>query len=508
MKFTIISKLVLAILLLNCGICNAANCKFAESKNDSIYNSLLDNRLEFKGHEARLNIELDSLRKSYSVAPDSIKVALSERILSIESQLYEVRAQIAEADFKINAIEQKNLMSAIRGDKENQETPNQPTETNFKKSRYLLDNRFLIQNLPIEEFRKLRNIQENESLVKELVVAFKNNYAKLNDLKLQYDSVKTQAQADSLFNEYLTLTAQSVEFEDSLSRIWIPCYDTKIYAYSYLLDKINRIDLLEELNNKLQANQVSSADYKDVQSQQFAMLGQQKSAILNYELTLAEVLDLSEAADSLNSEHTYSKDSMNLMLPRIELQPLDFTPYSRVTTTPEHPYSVRNPIPKHERPQVPVIYKILLGTFLKVQPISIFRKVSPLSLERLANGRYRYYAGLYKNYDEMMEDIDYLKTLGFRRPEPVVWENGEFRNLAEDVGKAYRVEFKCKDNLLNDKIKEQLNLLAQGKETSRVNAEMGVTYIIGIFESRIEAMKLVEALNKLEEVTAKVSEAE
>jgi hypothetical protein len=108
----------------------------------------------------------------------------------------------------------------------------------------------------------------------------------------------------------------------------------------------------------------------------------------------------------------------------------------------------------------------------------------------------------------MMEDIDYLKTLGFRRPEPVIWENGEFRNLAEDVGKAYRVEFKCKDNLLNDKIKEQLNLLAQGKETSRVNAEMGVTYIIGIFESRIEAMKLVEALNKLEEVTAKVSEAE
>jgi hypothetical protein len=230
--------------------------------------------------------------------------------------------------------------------------------------------------------------------------------------------------------------------------------------------------------------------------------------VLNYELALAEVLDLTEAADSIRTELEKIPDSSNLTLRRIVLQPLDFTPYCRVTTTPTHIYTTRNPIPKHQKPEVARVYKILLGTFQKAQQPNIFRKVSPLSYERTEGGKYRYYAGLYKNYDEVMEDIERLKEIGFRRPEPVVWEDGVYRNLAEESENRYRVEFTCPGGVISNTIKALIDVFAKDKETSRINTETGVVYIIGTFDTENKAQELVDALNRMEGVNAKLTQNE
>ena len=201
-------------------------------------------------------------------------------------------------------------------------------------------------------------------------------------------------------------------------------------------------------------------------------------------------------------------ESSNLTLRRIVLQPLDFTPYCRVTTTPTHIYTTRNPIPKHQKPEVARVYKILLGTFQKAQQPNIFRKVSPLSYERTEGGKYRYYAGLYKNYDEVLEDIERLKEIGFRRPEPVVWEDGVYRNLAEESENSYRVEFTCPNGVISNTIKALIDVFAKGKETSRINTETGVVYIIGTFDTENKAQELVDALNRMDGVKAKLTQNE
>ena len=508
MRLSFISKFFLIILLFCTSTIYAANLTFPEFKNDSIYKSLVNNRLSLKSDENRLNVKLDSLRKYYSTAPDSARNTLSEKILSIESQLYEVRSNIADTDLKINSIEQKNLLQTIRnGYKTDSENQNNLTESNFKKSRYLLNNRFLVQNLPIDEVQKLRSVQKNETIIKNLETEFKNNYAQLDKIKNEYDSVKTQYQADSLFEIYSTLTKQGLILEDSLEKIWTPSFDTKIYIYNYLLDKINRIDLLEDLNVKFNEIQSTNID-ENSQSERFASLVQYRTMILNYELAIAEVFDLTEAYDSLKSEFDNIQNTPKISFPKIELQRLDFTPYSRVTTKSEQPYTSKNPIPRHQQPQVPIVYKIQLGTFQKIQPVSIFRKVQPLSIERLPNGHYRYYAGLYKNYEELLEDIEYLKKIGFRRPEPVVWDRGVYINLAQDEGKVFRVEFSCKDNILNDSIRELISVYAQEKETSRINTDTETLFVVGTFESRVNALELTRALNNLENVSAKVTEVE
>ena len=490
---------------------NGAEIKLPEFENDSIYKSLVEKRQEFRNKESVLNTKLDSLRNYYSAAPDSLRNIIGEKILSVESELYGIRAQIAEADQKINIVEQQYLIQSIRNEGKPDSTgTTNPTQSNFRKHRYLLNNRFLAQNLPAEEFRKLRTVQKNEPLVKQLVEEFNANYQQLDSLSREYQTVSTQSKADSLYRRYMILSEQSARLDDSLGRLWTPCYDTKIYAYSYLLDRINRTDVLEDMNNKLNEARAAhqNEDGTQLQSLKFATLANQRSVVLNYELALAEVLDLTEAADSIRTELEKIPESSNLTLRRIVLQPLDFTPYCRVTTTPTHIYTTRNPIPKHQKPEVARVYKILLGTFQKAQQPNIFRKVSPLSYERTEGGKYRYYAGLYKNYDEVMEDIERLKEIGFRRPEPVVWEDGVYRNLAEESENSYRVEFTCPGGVISNTIRALIDVFAKDKETSRINTETGVVYIIGTFDTENKAQELVDALNRMEGVNAKLTQNE
>lgn len=490
---------------------NGAEIKLPEFENDSIYKSLVEKRQEFRVKESELNLKLDSLRNYYSAAPDSLKNIIGEKILSVENDLYGVRAQIAEADQKINIVEQQYLIQSIRsGNKQDTVQAANPTQSNFRKHRDLLRNRFLSQNLPGEEYRKLRTAQQAESSVKELVAEFKKNYQHLDSLSREYQTVSTQSRADSLYRIYMILSERCASLDDSLGAVWTPCYDTKIYAYSYLLDRINRTDVLEDMNNKLNEARIAyqSEDGSQLQSLKFATLGRQRSVVLNYELALAEVLDLTEAADSIRAELENMPETSSLALKRIELQPLDFTPYSRVTTTPTVIYNTRNPIPKHTEPEVARVYKILLGTFLKAQQATIFRKVSPLSYERLSNGKYRYYAGLYKNYDEVLEDIEKLKALGFKRPEPVIWENGVYRNLAEDSESSFRVEFTCPGGVISNTMKALIDVFAKDKETSKINTPEGVMYIIGTFDTENRARELADALNRMEGVSAKITENE
>ena len=199
---------------------NGAEIKLPEFENDSIYKSLVEKRQEFRNKESVLNTKLDSLRNYYSAAPDSLRNIIGEKILSVESELYGIRAQIAEADQKINIVEQQYLIQSIRNEGKPDSTgTTNPTQSNFRKHRYLLNNRFLAQNLPAEEFRKLRTVQKNEPLVKQLVEEFNANYQQLDSLSREYQTVSTQSKADSLYRRYTRLSLGSFCI-DSIKRTW------------------------------------------------------------------------------------------------------------------------------------------------------------------------------------------------------------------------------------------------------------------------------------------------
>lgn len=98
----------------------------------------------------------------------------------------------------------------------------------------------------------------------------------------------------------------------------------------------------------------------------------------------------------------------------------------------------------------------------------------------------------------------------------VVWRDGIFEALGEEASSStpaeqadvlYRVEFTDSGEEMNDAVKEILATAAPDKETSRTSApEGGYLYSVGTFTDRASAELLVEKLNSVEGIAAKVEE--
>jgi hypothetical protein len=57
-------------------------------------------------------------------------------------------------------------------------------------------------------------------------------------------------------------------------------------------------------------------------------------------------------------------------------------------------------------------------------------------------------------------------------------------------------------------MKALIDVFAKDKETSKINTPEGVMYIIGTFDTENRARELADALNRMEGVSAKITENE
>ena len=324
-------------------------------------------------------------------------------------------------------------------------------------------------------------------------------------MKQQYDTVRTEQAAVDLFGRYRTVANLGRVLRDSLTAVWGYVYDNKSYAYDYILDKLNC--------REQQARQQKALD--DVRRQMSAAQAEglvdalpdyyiRKCYLTDYEREIARLLGLGLASDSLKRV-ALQLQTIDFRLPKPEITERYFLDYEPVEFVAGR-YTYKKPIPDCPVYEHGVIYRILLGEYKYKQNISIFRNASPLYVLKTDAGRYRYFAGGFATKAEAVDAQELLRTKGFRRPELVVWYDGEYTNLTrtpEAEMAVFRVEISSEQNL-SDAVKQAIAQAAPGCDLSRVGADL---FVVGQFDNKAVADQAVAAIRAADpQLSVKVTE--
>lgn len=498
---------------------------------DSQYMSLLLEAHRLAQREDSLNTAADRARDLYRTDAGGRKEHAA-RILELERAIFDVRDSLGTLDIRLGAIEQDWIIRNMDKAPARQTVPDadeplfvspEPHNPN------LIYNEFFRSNLASPDYAALVRAQESERPAETYVKIMLFNQRKLKALDSLYSAAQDEAEADSLYSLAEHYDKLNALIADTLAPIWNKAFDTKVYTYNYLLDKFNRtamLDRFEELMVAMRRERtVSAGKYF---SDEAAWYPLQKKLLLGYELQLAETLGLRKAADSLRKvEAGLDPDAYRLpdAMPRKRVF-MDFADAAPVRPA---KYTSANPVPQVRIYPEGTIYRILLGSYVRPQPYSIFKYVYPLAYERKADNRYYYYAGGYSDYDKAEAAAALMKRTGFTKPAVVAWRDGAYdpspkaeteqvvptgrpqsppavksaAPLPANTGKpaavktgsgVFRVEITGSETLPSG-VREAIAAAAPGKEISRaVNPQTGeVTFSVGNFPDRETAAAVASA---------------
>jgi hypothetical protein len=132
------------------------------------------------------------------------------------------------------------------------------------------------------------------------------------------------------------------------------------------------------------------------------------------------------------------------------------------------------------------VYRIRIGIFTNRPNLSALKGITPLSYtDKYHDGKYAYFVGGFRSEEEAMEGVAYLKKLGFKSPQPVMWVDGEYiSNIAEWKSKnlGFNIEI-TGITTLSDAVKAHISLRNENCRFSRV----GAAFIVGSFASKSDA---------------------
>lgn len=488
--------------------------RVAGLENNARYMDLLvqEQRLQ-KQEDSVVNV-IATTRKLFASATAAERGQYGQAILKLESDLFEIRNQIGEVGASISSIEQEYVMAHMDVQSVAPSTP--AVDTAKKQVPNLVYNDYFKTNLSPTDYQSLCNSQERESLLLPgLISQYIANYHQMEAMATEYDTAE-RVQAEEAWAKLQTMIGINAALSDSIAHVWSFIYDNKIYAYNYLLDRLNKSEQLSNFDSQFRKiNQQIASMREKVASDAVYGYPLCKKLVLDYELSLSDMLGYTQAHDSL-TKVAQQIGALNYAFAPVNPAPRNFIEYGAIEVTSPSKYNYAHPIPENEIFKYGTVYKVQVGSFLRKQPVSIFRNVSPLCYEKTDEGRYVYYAGAFRELSEAQAAVEQLSKIGFRKPMVVVWRDGIFEALGEDASPStsaeqadvlYRVEFTDSGEEMNDAVKEILATAAPDKETSRTSApEGGYLYSVGTFTDRTSAELLVEKLNSVEGITAKVEE--
>ena len=221
----------------------------------------------------------------------------------------------------------------------------------------------------------------------------------------------------------------------------------------------------------------------------------QKPVVLNYEIYVAKMLNLTSSIDSLSREARNVR-SLDYKMPVLEVERRSFVNYEPIEFHSRSPYTASNPIPECVTYEYGTIYRILLGTFKYEQQVSIFRGAAPLYIQKGDDGRFSYYAGGLRTRSEAESAVEIMKKKGFRNPQIVEWCDGEKTNLSAEgaVRSSYRIAIS--GGSLDEMVREIIATMAEGRQLSRLAEDK---FLLSSFESRAVAMRVAEAIQKCDD---------
>ena len=210
------------------------------------------------------------------------------------------------------------------------------------------------------------------------------------------------------------------------------------------------------------------------------------------ETELAGALGLTAARDSL-ARAAAGLRIVDYRLPKLFIEERMFLEYEPIGFVTPAKYNASHHIPEVKVYERGTIYRILLGTYTnRTNGGYLFKGAYPLGYEKV-EGKYAYYAGGYRTLDEARAAQEQMKKKGFRRPEIVVWNDGERTNLADaaEQGNApmFRVEIGGLDGF-PEELRAAVQAVAGESEISRA----GRHFIVGPLADKAVADKVAEAV--------------
>lgn len=457
-------------------------------ESDSLYMSLLTEESALKNREDSLVSAVEQKRSVFSIDTTN-RAQKAQEIVSLENQLFSVRSDLGIIVSRTNIIEQEFLMNNVRS--------NEPSNGEISGS--LAD--FYRKNISESDYKNLLKNKKIEEECELLAQDFLKNYQTMFVISAVYDSTKTQFEADSIMNIYKNYEARNNELVNAMIEKWEASFEENSYILSLLLDKQNKLAELNRINETYKAEKIPADEMEETMSVVFAEYPAQKKLLLGYNILLAESLGLKSTVDSLE-EVRKKIIPAQYAVDKIDLRPKEFVKYAGINIENPSPYNTSNPIPNIEIPKKGKLYSITVGTFSNKAAVSTFRNTAPVYVEKLRQGGFRYYIGLYRTFGAAFEDTQKAKDeIGFRRPEVVVWENGVYKNLTTEASKyngSFRVEIDGLQGKIPPAVQNEIERFAAKKDITRIDDK----YFVGTFSNRLHALELTDALNLMEGVSA------
>lgn len=444
---------------------------------DSVMNIARELRAELR-RSAELRDSLSQQRN------DSLSLALSDA----EGLMSALRARKVKLMDHINAMEQTYVLSTVGNIGEAGATQG---------STSLYRNRYFRNSISAEDYQQLMQLHAEEKTAYESVRSYVANHSKMKRLHDKYVMAQTESESEALYAEISALKAENIVLERRIAEVWSDIYDHKCYVYSYFLEKENRMDLLDITEDMMQESRQQKLSVIDeCVSEDVVDYCLQKPVVLNYEIYVAKMLNLTPAIDSLSTAARNVR-GIDYKMAALEIERRSFVNYEPIEFHNRSPYNTSShPIPECVIYEYGTIYRILLGTYKYEQQPSIFRGAAPLYVEKREDGRFSYYAGGLQTLGEAESAVEIMKKKGFRNPQIVEWSDGEKSNLSAEgtVGSTYRISIS--GGALDDAVRDVVASMAEGCQLSRLGEDK---FLVSSFDSRAVAERVAEAIAKCDD---------
>lgn len=492
---------------------------------DSNYIKLNDQTKRLKQSEDSVQTLIARNRTLFENRPDN-KDTYAAEVVRLEGVLYDIRSNISKIAAQIFQVEQEYISRNISNS--DPSTPNSDTGNALglmnKESRNLFNNYFFVSNLSKAEIAYLSSSAQVEKQIASVQSAVNRLYKELGELKDRYDKTTSQNEVDTLFVQAKELKTRITATDNQIAQSWQKLFNQKIDTYLVLIDKLKGVDrlTLEQIDQKSRAVRREEAFAAEQLAPNTVLFQTQKRLALDYEVLLAQNLDLNMALDSLSKQiATLTIDKPSY--PDITFAPRNLIVYGAITLTGKYSYSSVDSIPEIKIPKTGIYYAIQVAAMAKAPAaLSFFKGGEPLQVEKLTDGRLRYTLGGFTSYAEAQKGVNQLIKAGFKAPVMMAWVNGVFTpslkakaeeanivKSAEADGKIYKIEIKTNNAALSTALKEIVDMHAKGKQMTRMNQGSNYIFTVLQFATKAEAEVVAQIIrDKNREVTVIVEAIE
>ena len=493
-KYTAIPVFVVAVAMTLCCFAQEPKARMAGLERNEEYMSLLREDADLARRIDSLTSAVYNLRELLYRDDNSRKERSSE-LLAMESNLYTLRGDRSRLVEKINTIEQEWLLVNISTGTTVEEPSNEQTPVNNgRQSADLVKNSYFSHSLSRNDYSALLQAQKDERTAARLFSEFARVHSELASVRAQYDSLETEAEADSLLPLLLSKQTLCTAISDSLGSIWSKTFDNKSYLYDLLFDKEGREDMLDKAEQNVFAMRQGIAKESGLYASDAVVeycFG--KRCIVDYEADIARSAGLVAASDSLAKVRA-SLDALKYDFAKIPLRKRIFIEYEPFSFSSRYVYSSKNPVPECTVYEYGIVYRIRLGEYETQQPVSKFKGMGPVSYLRTPSGGWRYYGGCYRTLDELENTLKTAKRMGFTKADVAAWNDGAYADnraeVEELMSKKYSVEISGAAELPSN----VRDIIADDEENTGVTRTGRGVFTVGGLKSRDSAEMLANAI--------------